>query len=320
MSALTKVGESITFSALTVVAALMSLLFATFQIYSTLGIPLAIGIGVALLAGLTLTPALLAIFGKATFWPSKTRTGISSTGAWGVIATRILKRPAVALATGVVIFGALATFVTGYVGGGFGGSTTAPSGTDSAAGTALLTKYFPSSSANPTELIYKLSAPVWDDPAPLVAAEQQLKASGLFTGITGPLNPVGAAGFTPAEYTQFHQLVSAAVPSGQLPATAPPAVSQALTRQVGAAEAAEAYQLYRATTNFVSADGTTIQFVVRAERRRPVNHGGDERSPRPSGPRRPRWPRPCTRPTTASSARHRSSTTSARSPTATWAP
>ena len=75
VSALTKVGESITFSAFTVIAALLSLLFATFQIYSNLGIPLAIGIGVMLLAGLTLLPALLAIFGKAAFWPSKNRGG-----------------------------------------------------------------------------------------------------------------------------------------------------------------------------------------------------------------------------------------------------
>ena len=75
VNALTKVGESITFSALTVIAALLSLLFATFQIYSNLGIPLAIGIGVMLLAGLTLLPALLAIFGKAAFWPSKHQAG-----------------------------------------------------------------------------------------------------------------------------------------------------------------------------------------------------------------------------------------------------
>ncbi|HEY6792020.1 MAG TPA: MMPL family transporter [Trebonia sp.] len=262
VSALTKVGESITFSALTVVAALLSLLFATFQIYSTLGIPLAIGIAVALLAGLTLTPALLAIFGRPTFWPTKTRVGASSAGAWGIIATRVLKRPAVALATGIVIFGALATFVASYEGGGFGGSTSAPAGTDSAAGTALLSKYFPSSSANPTELIYKLSAPVWDNPAPLVTAEQQLKASGLFTGITGPLNPVGTVGFTPAEYAQLHQLISASVPSGVLPATMPAAVANAITPVAGQAAAAEAYQLYRASSNFVSADGTTVQFIV----------------------------------------------------------
>jgi RND superfamily putative drug exporter len=58
VSALTKVGESISFSAFTVIAALLSLLFASFEIYSDLGIPLAIGIAVMLLAGLTLLPAL----------------------------------------------------------------------------------------------------------------------------------------------------------------------------------------------------------------------------------------------------------------------
>jgi RND superfamily putative drug exporter len=84
----------------------------------------------------------------------------------------------------------------------------------------------------------------------------------LFTGITGPLNPVGTVGFTPTEYAQFHQLVSAAVPSGVLPATMPPAVASTLTSQVGATEAAQAYQLYRASSNFVSPDGTTIQFIV----------------------------------------------------------
>jgi RND superfamily putative drug exporter len=265
VSALTKVGESITFSALTVVAALLSLLFATFQIYSTLGIPLAIGIGVTLLAGLTLTPALLAIFGKAAFWPTRNRVGASSTGAWGKVATRILKRPAVALVTGVVIFGALATFVTGYVGGGFGGSTTAPAGTDSAAGAALQAKYFPSTSSNPTALIYKLSTPVWDNPALLVTAEQQLKATGQFTTLAGPLNPGGAVSLQPAQYAGLHQLVSPAVPSsGELPATVPPALVPTLTaagKQFGAS-ADDIYQLYRATTNFVSPDGTTVEFLA----------------------------------------------------------
>ena len=71
-------GETITFSALTVIAALLSLLAATFEIYSQLAIPLAIGIGTVLLAGLTLLPALLAVFGRAAFWPSKTRRAPAS--------------------------------------------------------------------------------------------------------------------------------------------------------------------------------------------------------------------------------------------------
>ncbi len=143
VNALTKVGESITFSALTVIAALLSLLAASFQIYSNLGIPLAIGIGVMLVAGLTLLPALLAIFGKAAFWPSKPKPGTSSTGAWGKIATRVMKRPAAALLIGVIAFGALSVAVTGYKSAGFGGTISAPANTDSADGQNLLAKYFP---------------------------------------------------------------------------------------------------------------------------------------------------------------------------------
>ncbi|MGH9046142.1 MAG: MMPL family transporter, partial [Acidimicrobiales bacterium] len=71
--ALSRVGESITGSASTVVLALLSLSLADFGLYKDLGPPLAIGIAVMLLAGLTLLPALLAIVGRATFWPSKLR-------------------------------------------------------------------------------------------------------------------------------------------------------------------------------------------------------------------------------------------------------
>ena len=83
IAAVERVGESITFSAATVIAALLSLLAATFEFYSDLGIPLAIGIGVMLLAGLTLLPALLAIFGRAVFWPSKTQAGHGQGGRLG---------------------------------------------------------------------------------------------------------------------------------------------------------------------------------------------------------------------------------------------
>ena len=191
ITSLTRVGESITFSAATVIAALLSLLVATFQIYSTLGVPLAIGIGVMLLAGLTLLPALLAVFGRAAFWPSKTREGTGKIGVWGRVAGRITQHPAVILSIGLVIFGGLAFASFGYKGAGFGGETNAPAHSDSAAGQTLLTKYFPSSTANPTNIIFKLKQPAWDDPAVLAKAEQELSGSGLFTKIAGPLNPIG---------------------------------------------------------------------------------------------------------------------------------
>jgi putative drug exporter of the RND superfamily len=256
VNALTKVGESITFSALTVIAALLSLLAATFQIYSQLGIPLAIGIGVMLLAGLTLLPALLAIFGKAAFWPSKPKAGTSSTGLWGKIAGRVVRRPAAALLIGVVVFGALSFAVTAYQSAGFGGTISAPAGTDSAAGTNLLNKYFPSTAANPTNLVYKLSTPAWNDAPGIAAATAQLQKEPVFTGLTGPLNPIGGTGFTATEYSELHALLG----SGTLPATAPPIPAAAAQAGITATQWTQAYQLYRATTQFVSKDGKTIQF------------------------------------------------------------
>jgi len=246
VAAVTRVGETITFSAATVIAALLSLLIATFQIYSELGIPLAIGIGTMLLAGLTLLPALLAVFGRAAFWPSKTREGTGQAGLWGRIAARVVRRPAIPLTIGVVALGALAIGVASYKPGGFGGSITAPAGSDSAAGTALLNKHFPSSSANPTNLIYQLSQPVWADPAPVDAATSQLAASGLFTGVTGPLNPAGVT-LTQTQYVALHAELGNA-------ATLPGVPTGKTSIPLGT------YEAYRATAQYVSPDGRTIQF------------------------------------------------------------
>ena len=248
-AAVMRVGETITFSALTVIAALLSLLVATFQIYSELAIPLAIGIGTMLLAGLTLLPALLAVFGRAAFWPSKTRAGTGKAGLWGRVATRIVRKPAIPLAIGVVVFGLLAIGVGSYQPGGFGGSINAPAGTDSATGTFLLTKHFPQSSANPTNLVYRLSQPVWDNPGPIKAATSQLQASSLFTGVTGPLNPAGVA-LTETRYQQLHSALSGLGNAASLP-SAPPAN---ITVPV------QDYEAYRATAQYVSPDGKTIQF------------------------------------------------------------
>jgi len=251
-SALTRVGESISFSAATVIAALLSLLAATFQIYSQLGVPLAIGIGVMLLAGLTLLPALLAIFGRAAFWPSKVRAGTGKVGIWGRIAARIVKRPAAALIIGVIVFGALAVAVTGYKPAGFGGTISAPAGTDSAAGQALLSKHFPASNANPTNLVYKLRTPAWADAQALATAQHQIEASGLFTGVTGPLNPVGSVSLTPAQFTGLHAELAYLGPPSKLPTTPPASLPSAVPPA--------AYEVYRATAQYVSPDGRTIQF------------------------------------------------------------
>jgi putative drug exporter of the RND superfamily len=246
IAAVEKVGESITFSAATVIAALLSLLFATFEFYSNLGIPLAIGIGVILLAGLTLLPALLAIFGRAVFWPSKTQAGTGKTGVWGRVSARIVRHPVPTLVAGLMVFGGLAFAVTAYTPAGFGGDTTAPAGSDSAAGAKILSAHFPNTSANPTNIIYRLRQPAWNDLQALETARSQLAASGLFTTVTGPLNPNGAT-LTPAQLTALHDRLG---PPQLLPAAPPP----------GTSIPPIAYQLYRATALYISPDGHTVQF------------------------------------------------------------
>ena len=256
----TRVGESITFSAATVIAAVLTLLLASFPFYSNLGVPFAIAIGVILLAGLTLLPALLsirlsllamkrtifrAIFGRPKLLPWNIQ-GAGRPGAWGRIAGRIVAHPVPTLLAGLVLFGGLAVAVVGYTAGGFGGNTAPPAGSDSAAGRALLTKYFPQSAANPTSLIFRFTTPVWQDPSPLVSAATALRGTGLFTQVTGPLNPAGAV-LTPAQFSALHARLglAKALPTLPLPATKVPAAL---------------YEAYRASANYVSPDGRTVQF------------------------------------------------------------
>jgi RND superfamily putative drug exporter len=284
----TRVGESISASAATVIAAVLTLLLASFSFYSDLAWPFAIAVGVILVAGLTLLPALLAIrlsllaikrslFMSLTGWLARITSrplparitrggwfkagprpkllpwsiqGASGAGVWGRVAGRIVRYPVPTLLAGVVFFGGLAFAVTGYTAAGFGGSTTPPAGSDSAAGQALLTKHFPQSAANPTSLIFKLSQPVCTNPAPLAAIGSSLHASAQFTQITGPLSPVGGITLTPG---QFAGLCGALGPAKALPATPPSSID-------GGRIPVQAYQLYRATANYVSADGHTVQF------------------------------------------------------------
>jgi RND superfamily putative drug exporter len=247
--AVSRVGESITASAGTVVVALLSLTLATFGIYHDLGIPLAIGIVVMLGAGLTFLPALLTVLGRALFWPTKTAPREHADGVWGRIAGRLVQRPVLTLVTGVVIFGALAAFATGFKPGGFGGQVTAPAGTRAAAGNAALTNYFPQASSNPTNLVMRFPTSVWDGPSTLEAATDYLHDSGDFTQLAGPLDPNGLA-LSPSDLLALHR---------ELP---PPKVLVDENRltPVGTSISPALYSAYLATARYISPDGLTVQW------------------------------------------------------------
>ena len=242
--ALARVGESITFSAATVIAALLTMLLATFGLYSSLGAPLAIALALMLLADLTLLPALLAIAGRAAFWPSRTARGTGRTGWWGRIAGRVVAHPAATLAFGLVAFGALATAVLGYRPADLG-TPAAPSGSDSAAGNALLAAHFPAATSNPTTVVMRFRAPAWNDPAPVATAQRRLAALPQFAGLAGPFDAL-----TPGQLTTLHATLGgpAAIPPVPPPGSRiPPAT----------------WAAYGAESQFISPDGRTVVFDAR---------------------------------------------------------
>jgi len=243
---LVRVGESISASAGTVILALLTLLFATFGIYHDLGVPLALGVAVMLLAGLTLLPALLAIFGRAAFWPTRVVAGDDRRGLWGRVAGRLVRRPAVTLGIGVVVFLGLAAAALGYHSGGFGGVTSAPSGSNAAKGNAVLSAEFPHTSSNPANLVLAYKTSVWSDPSPLASAGASLESSRQFRSLSGPLDPNGTT-LTPSQLITLHTELG---PPGALPGVEPASSPVPLSL----------YNAYRATALFVSPNGRIVQF------------------------------------------------------------
>jgi putative drug exporter of the RND superfamily len=249
VAALTRVGASITASAGTVILALLTLLLASFGLYRDLAVPLALGIAVMLLAGLTLLPALLALTASWMFRGLSPGGGAREQGGWwGRVAARAVRRPAPVLGAGVLVFAALALAALGYRTANVSKSANPPAGSDAAVGNALVARYFTHATANPAGLILRYGMPVWQQPGPLATASASLRSSGLFTVLTGPLDANGAP-LSPALYARLHAELGN-------PRALP------LAEPASGRVTAGVYNAYRATGQFVSADGRTVRFAA----------------------------------------------------------
>ena len=113
--ALHRATPAIIASAGTVIVGMLCLLLADMNSTAGLGPVCAIGVGVALLAMITLLPALLVIFGRWMFWPKKPDFGSfepTSTGLWAKVGAFIAPRPrkvwiVTTLALGIAVLGVL---------------------------------------------------------------------------------------------------------------------------------------------------------------------------------------------------------------------
>ena len=154
--ALRRAGPAIIASGLTVVAGMLCLLAAESNDISGLGPVAAIGIGVGLIAMITLLPALLVVFGRWVFWPIRPGYGSAeptSRGVWSRVGQAIGRRPrTVWLVTAILLgIGAL-----GLIGFKIGPLTVAQSfrGTPpSITAQNVLAEHFPAGSGEPVQVI-----------------------------------------------------------------------------------------------------------------------------------------------------------------------
>jgi RND superfamily putative drug exporter len=109
--AVRRAGPAILASGLTVSLAMLTLALADNKNTSSLGPVAAIAVFTAMVAGLTLLPTLLTVFGRRGFWPRRSvvtydpeHAAQESHGLWRRFGDRVLQRPGLALVTTGVIF------------------------------------------------------------------------------------------------------------------------------------------------------------------------------------------------------------------------
>ncbi|GAA4427621.1 MMPL family transporter [Actinokineospora soli] len=148
--------EPIAASAGTVVLGVLCLLFSDLNSNKGLGPVAAIGIGAALLSAVTFLPAVLALAGRAAFWPFRPAFGSAhpeESGIWGRVARWVSRAPrALWIGTTVVLI-AFAAFLPQLKASGTAQEDVFLTPVDSVAGQEVLSRHFPAGSGTPAVVI-----------------------------------------------------------------------------------------------------------------------------------------------------------------------
>ena len=178
--AVARTGPTILASGLTVSLAMMTLTLADAQLTSTLGPVAAIGVFCGMVAGLTLLPALLTIFGRRGFWPrarlveyDPEHASIARQGVWRRIGDRVLQRPGAALAVTALAFVAGALGLLAYK-VDYSTTTFFKKSVESVEGFRLMEEAFPAGTLAPTTVLVQAEdGPV--SPADVIATARTVQ-------------------------------------------------------------------------------------------------------------------------------------------------
>ena len=205
-----RIGAVIAASAATVIVGLGSMAFGEFGMIQTTGPALALAIFVTLLAGLTLTPALLGIFGHYLFWPMHERdeSSVNPRSLFARLAAAVSRRPAVVAGALVV---ALLVPVAGIPGirTNFDAISDLPAGSDARAGFDLVATHLGKGKIMPVNGVIASGAGMnLLDPVSLAGIRDATSALAATTGVqsvTSLVSPTGD-GTVPDGYVPSRQL------------------------------------------------------------------------------------------------------------------
>lgn len=157
--------EPIAASAGTVIAGLLCLLLSDLNSNQALGPVAAVGIICALLAALTLLPALLALIGRPAFWPAtpkavsaEARAEQARTGFWARVAALVQHRPRTVWMVSAIVLIGLAFAAPRLDAGGVEQSEILLGESEALIGQEVLEQYFPAGSGSPMIVIVPVEA------------------------------------------------------------------------------------------------------------------------------------------------------------------
>ncbi len=150
--AIAHVGETITSSAATVIVGMIAMSFASLKLFSNTGPVLAIGVSITLVAGLTLTPALLSVLGTFTFWPSHSREPARHSPLWASLARFVTAKPFLPLGLGLAVLVPLAIWGQGLM-QSYDMMADLPARQASRKGFAVLSEHFGAGEMQPLDML-----------------------------------------------------------------------------------------------------------------------------------------------------------------------
>ncbi len=195
-----KVGWALTASAGTVVCGLGMMGFAEFAKVRSGGPAIAVSLVVALLASLTLTPALLRLCGRFAFWPVglPQKTAQTRPGVWDWLAGRVVARPLLIWGVAVVALLPLAFLGLG-VRANYRATGELSPRCGSVQGLAAIQRHFTAGEVGPVTVLLE-SDTDWDSPRGRAAIDYLSKGFGRLDNVAevrSLTQPLGATVSTP---------------------------------------------------------------------------------------------------------------------------